>query len=280
MMQSEKSRKHRRTILISACLALTVGALIGLNNALTLRTYTIISKKVTKSIRIALLTDLHSCSYGEGQRELLDAVAGQQPDVVLLGGDIVDDLLPEENAWVMVQGLAQRYPTYYVTGNHEYRSGKVETIRQTMEQCGVTVLEGECHTLLLEGQLIQICGVDDPRCGESMWQDQLDAAAKEINLDNFSLLLTHRPELVDSYAECGFDLILAGHAHGGQWRLPGIINGFLAPNQGFFPAYAGGCYPLGEGTMVVSRGLARESTRVPRVFNPPELVIIDVTPGS
>ena len=80
------------------------------------------------------------------------------------------------------------------------------------------------------------------------------------------------------YAGSGFDLVLAGHAHGGQWRLPGLINGVLAPNQGFFPSYAGGRYELGNTTLIVSRGLARESTRVPRLFNRPELVVVDVEP--
>ena len=84
---------------------------------------------------------------------------------------------------------------------------------------------------------------------------------------------------VEAYRGRGFDLILAGHAHGGQWRLPGVVNGLLAPDQGLFPPYAGWRYELEGGTLIVSRGLARESTRVPRVFNRPELVIIDVTPA-
>ena len=95
------------------------------------------------------------------------------------------------------------------------------------------------------------------------------------------MLLSHRPERVEDYLAYDFDLVLSGHAHGGQWRLPGLVNGLLAPDQGFFPAYAGGLYRLDENTdLVVSRGLARESTRVPRIFNPPELVIIDVTPAE
>ena len=95
----------------------------------------------------------------------------------------------------------------------------------------------------------------------------------------FSILLTHRPERVEDYVGRGFDLVLAGHAHGGQWRLPGLINGLIAPNQGLFPRYAGGRYALdGDTTMIVSRGLARESTRIPRLFNRPELVVVDILP--
>lgn len=279
-MKSKGNRRKKQIVLASTCMVLAVGIMVGLNNELTVRVYTVTSHKVRREVRIALLTDLHSCFYGEGQQTLLDAVEAQRPDVVLLGGDIVDDILPEENAWTTVLGLVGRYPTYYVTGNHEYRSGRVESIRRTMAECGVTVLAGVCQTLILDGQPIQICGVDDPRCGSGMWEEQLSAAAAACSQENFSLLLTHRPERVEAYEGLGFDLVLTGHAHGGQWRIPGLLNGFLAPDQGFFPKLAGGLYPLGAGELVVSRGLARESTRIPRIFNPPELVIIDVTPAD
>lgn len=140
---------------------------------------------------------------------------------------------------------------------------------------------GECRSVLIQGQRVELCGVDDPKCGGSMWSDQLSAAAKAADPDCLAVLLSHRPERVEDYLAYDFDLVLSGHAHGGQWRLPGLVNGLLAPDQGFFPAYAGGLYRLDENTdLVVSRGLARESTRVPRIFNPPELVIIDVTPAE
>lgn len=96
----------------------------------------------------------------------------------------------------------------------------------------------------------------------------------------FTLLLAHRPEYIDHYLDYNFDLILSGHAHGGQWRLPGIINGLYAPNQGLFPKYAGGQYNINGTVFIVSRGLSRESTRIPRIFNRPELVIIDIVPNK
>ena len=141
------------------------------------------------------------------------------------------------------------------------------------------MLEGACVPVAVDGQTIQLCGVDDPAAGEAVWRAQLARAAAQADPDLFTILLTHRPERVEAYRGRGFDLILAGHAHGGQWRLPGVVNGLLAPDQGLFPPYAGGRYELEGGTLIVSRGLARESTRVPRVFNRPELVIIDVTPA-
>ena len=93
---------------------------------------------------------------------------------------------------------------------------------------------------------------------------------------NYTILLSHRPELFEHYVSRGFDLVLCGHAHGGQWRIPRILNGLYAPNQGLFPQYAGGQYDSDATTMIVSRGLARESTRLPRIFNRPELVLVEI----
>ena len=199
---------------------------------------------------------------------------------MLLGGDIVDDdpNLDEENAWTVVEALAGRYPTFYVTGNHEFWSGRAEEIKRRMETCGVTVLAGDCETVIFQGQPLNLCGVDDPAVGEEAWEGQLNQASEEADTAYFTILLTHRPERAARYEGRGFDLILAGHAHGGQWRIPGILNGLLAPNQGFFPQYAGGEYQGEDYTLIVSRGLARESTRVPRLFNPPELLIVDLLP--
>jgi predicted MPP superfamily phosphohydrolase len=93
---------------------------------------------------------------------------------------------------------------------------------------------------------------------------------------HYTILLAHRPEEIERYSAYHFDLVLSGHAHGGQWRLPGIVNGLLAPDQGWFPRYAGGEYLVNGTTLIVSRGLARESTRIPRIFNRPELVVVDL----
>ena len=273
-------KKKNKLAMVSACAALAVTAVVALNDSLTTRLYEVRSEKVREPVRLVLLTDLHSCAYGAGQRKLLDAVEAQHPDLVLLGGDIVDDdpSLDEENAWTVVRALAERYPTFYVTGNHEFWGGRPEELKRRMEAYGATVLEGACETVIFQGQPLGICGVDDPAVGEESWEVQLDRAAAEADPDYFNILLTHRPERVDRYEGKGFDLVLAGHTHGGQWRIPGLLNGLLAPNQGFFPQYAGGRYQIGESALIISRGLARESTRIPRLFDPPEVVVVDVLP--
>ena len=116
---------------------------------------------------------------------------------------------------------------------------------------------------------------DNPASVESI-NEQLSKVNELSQNDNYTILLSHRPELFELYTTYNFDLVLSGHAHGGQWRIPGILNGVYAPNQGLFPEYAGGEYQDNGTTMVVSRGLARETTLAPRIFNRPELVIIDL----
>lgn len=249
---------------------------------LCIRRYEILTDKTTESIRIALVTDLHSCRYGKDEAELIRAIDSQHPDVILLGGDICDDKISDDNVEFLLRGIADRYPCYYVTGNHEYWSGRIDDMLELFRSYGVTVLNGSCDIPEIKGSQLMICGITDPdamRCTEdgADSKSQLDAIAETIDNDHYAILLAHRPELVGLYQQYPFDLILSGHAHGGQWRLPGIVNGVFAPDQGFLPEYAGGVYELPDTTMIVSRGLARESTPIPRIFNRPELVIVTLT---
>ena len=275
-------KKRSKKLLLAGGIAAGLLVWAGLDTSLTVQIYTVESGKVEAPVRLTLLTDLHSCDYGEGQRELLDAVEEQDPDLVLLGGDIVDDGLemPEERALATVEALAERWPTYYVTGNHEYRTGRAEEIKELLAGRGAVVLEGTCALVTVGEQTLQICGVDDPAVGAAVWQSQLEDVTAALEGDVCSILISHRPERVADYTGRGFDLVLSGHAHGGQWRIPLLGVGLIAPNQGLFPRYAGGTYDLEGTTLVVSRGLARESTRIPRLYNPPEEVVVDLVPET
>ena len=190
--------------------------LLAFDVRLAVRTYAVETAKISAPVRLAALTDLHSCRYGEEQRELLDMVAAlsPQPDVVLLVGDIVDDKLPEDNAWTAIEALSAAYPCFYVTGNHEWRGGEAERICADMEARGVAVLRGDAVDLTTAGgQTIQVCGIDDPEAG---MEDQLSQAGSQVDEERFSVLLAHRPERVGEYLEYPFDLVVSGHAHGGQ----------------------------------------------------------------
>ncbi len=286
-------RMSRRTRILLAVFALLLCLILpGFGCGLRVAHYAVPAEGLGAAVRIALVTDLHSCAYGEGQRELLDAIDAENPDLILLGGDIFDDDLPDDNALAFLRGIGSRYPCYYVTGNHEYWSGAESFARKmaALEACGIVRLSGAAAEAEIGGVRLRVCGVDDPDAWEDpdIWEDPVGAPAGFLEQlarvtpaaedGTFTILLTHRPELFDLYAGSGFGLVLAGHAHGGHWRIPGLLNGLWAPNQGFFPALAGGRYERGGTVMIVSRGLARESTPVPRFYNRPELVIVDLIP--
>lgn len=241
--------------------------------------YEVDAENVQGSIRLALVTDLHSCWYGKGQGRLLRALEKEQPDAVLLVGDIFDDVQGNENARLFLEGAAEQYPCYYVTGNHEYWSEdeKLQQMMDILSACGIPNLSGKSEVLSVRGESITLLGVDDPdnRQGLSV-ETQLSLMQHEKTPGQYTVLLSHRPSLFDVYCSYGLDLVFSGHAHGGQWRIPGLIDGFFAPDEGFLPDYAGGRYER-EGTcMIVSRGLARESTLLPRIFNRPELVMVEI----
>ena len=245
---------------------------------LTINRYELRTHKVQTAIRLLFIADLHSCQYGNNQKDLIQAIQAQQPDIILFGGDIADDKIPIENLTGLLEAIAKKYPCFYVTGNHEYWSGEVDDIKRFFRSYGVTVLEGKYKSLVIRGETIVICGVDDPESGN--FESQLTAAAQGTKIGAYTVLLSHRPELFSRYAANDFDLVLSGHAHGGLWRIPWILDGFIAPNQGFFPKYTSGQYQEKSTVMIVSKGLARESTLIPRFFNPTELVTVDLLPAK
>ena len=260
----------------------------GLFNDLKIQHYSVNAVNISNSIRIALVTDLHSCRYGEKEQELIEAIDEQKPDIIMMAGDIFDNVIPDDNTEYFLQGVVEKYPCYYVTGNHEYWSGSSAFSEKmaVLEKYGVKRLSGEFEAVTVNGETINVCGVDDPDAymvaSKSAYQNDLSFDEQLIRVNelsdngNYTILISHRPELFKNYTKYDFDLVLCGHAHGGQWRIPGILNGLYAPNQGLFPKYAGGEYNDGRTKMIVSRGLARENTRVPRIYDRPELVIVDL----
>ncbi len=242
--------------------------------------------KVKEPVKLALVTDLHSGYYGKDEAELIRMIDRATPDAVLMSGDIFDDRLSMDNARIFCEQIAGKYPCFYVTGNHEIWSPNENRIKEYLRSIGITVLDGTAETLTINGSVISFCGVDDPTyMTDAEWAVQLTSTATAADSANastgttapYKVLLSHRPERTKTYEAYDFDLIVCGHAHGGQWRIPFTQMGVHAPNQGQFPRYVDGLYELGNGSkMVVSRGLARERMPYPRFFNHPEIVIITV----
>lgn len=259
--------------------AAVVGTLMSLRHVI--RQYTVSTDKMTAgNLRLILISDLHAMRYGKKQEQLLSEIAALKPDLLLFAGDVLAEDKDRAPALELLEALGKRYPCYYVTGNHEYRSDKPDEVRAIVRSYGITVLCGTSVLCDTACGKIRIAGIDDLQ--EAGFVGALAQAETALKDDDgiFTVFLCHHPELSVRFAkEYGkaFDLALSGHAHGGQWRIPGLINGVFAPHQGIFPKYAGGLYDLGENrTLVVGRGLGK-SFPIPRIFNPPELVCIDVT---
>lgn len=273
MLFFKKKRFKKKFLLL---LTIVVLCIYAFRTDINIVKYSLESDKISSDITVAVVSDLHSCNYGNNQKELVSKLNKENPDIVLMPGDIVDDMLPIKKAKEFLSAITKLYSCYYTSGNHEVWSNDLNDIKLMMSNYGVKVLEGTNDIININGNMLNILGVDDPEVGYDKFMNQLEQCNTNLNNINFSILLSHRPELIDIYNQYNFDLIVSGHAHGGQWRIPYILNGLLAPNQGFFPKYAGGKYNINDSILVVSRGLAKESTRVPRIFNRPEIVIINI----
>ncbi|WP_214747820.1 metallophosphoesterase [Exiguobacterium sp. s189] len=276
-------KKHKSTFVF---VALGILLFTATYNALTVQKYDVPSDKLSadESLRIVLLSDLHSASYGYKQSILIDQVRAQKPDLIALPGDLLDRYRSPEPAFELVEGLAGIAPMYFVTGNHEI-DDSADYIRHDAKNVfrshGVTVLENEWEPITVNGVNLVIGGLEDPlrTYTENIygsWETDVATAMQDVDPNaTFNLLLSHRAEEVDTYADLPFDLVLSGHAHGGQVRIPYLLNGLFAPDQGFFPKYAGGLYEHETFTHVIGRGF-NYSFNVPRIYNPPEIVVIDV----
>ncbi len=264
-------------------LAIILLSVLAFDCRLKTVSYEIENPKSEEPFRIVFISDLHSCSYGgKDMSKLIEEVRAQNPDVVLFGGDMFDSRrMPEDNSVTLMKTLGSEFPCYVAFGNHEVRHGKLDYYKEIVESCGITVLDGFNTKIAISAisGTPDIYGFDDTTAYKNLDEQlaHIEQAKKNFHFEeSFNVLLIHRPEHFEHYVDLGFDLVLSGHAHGGQWKIPGVQNGIYAPGQGLFPKYTGGLYEKDGTTMIVSRGLAKESNFVPRIFNRPELVIIDI----
>ena len=274
------TKKKTICILSGILLILIVWTAWG-NAALELNTYTISSRGLPDAFdgyRIAQVSDLHNAEFGDGNQRLLDMLREAEPDMIAITGDLIDSRKTNiAVALAFAEEAVRIAPCYYVSGNHEARVPEYRELKAGLEAAGVTVLDDARVEIEISGKSITIIGVNDP----SFLADYLtsDAAVMDRKLSelssedaSFTILLSHRPELFDTYAAHEMDLVLTGHAHGGQFRLP-LIGGLIAPNQGLFPKYDDGLYSEGNTNMIVSRGLGNSIISF-RFNNRPEVVLI------
>lgn len=275
--------KTKKIIAILCVLLIAAVYLFWGNNSVVISRYSVTPDGLPEqfdSYRIVQISDLHNKDFGS---RLIEKIWELKPDIIVITGDIIDGYSTKLSvAAEFAENACKISPVYYITGNHESRlPEEYASLRALMEEAGVTVLDGKAVTLEKNGGEICLAGVDDPAffgtylLGENEIQfKEALSPLKEQAGGKVSILLSHRPEYFDMYAELGFDLVFSGHAHGGQIRLP-FVGGIFAPGQGLFPKYTSGVYESGETSMIVSRGLGNSLFPF-RVGNRPEIVVCDL----
>ena len=226
--------------------------------------------------KIAEAADLHNHPWG---RRLIDRLRAEQPDLIAVTGDLVDSSHTDtETAMEFIREAVKIAPVYYVTGNHEAWLDDYGSLEAQLRGAGVHMMDDRTEWLERGGARICIAGVQDPDFVEGDFFEGVQAAVVQKKLEpladveEYCIVLCHRPERFEEYVQAGADLALTGHAHGGQVRIP-FVGGLIAPNQGFFPKYTEGVYHENQTDMVVSRGLGNSVIPV-RINNTPELVIV------
>lgn len=274
---------------------LLLGAeLIWSNLTLTVRRCTVRSDKAGGGFRIVLLTDLHGREFGRANARLLEAIRAEEPDVICLAGDFIDARAKDADVDSMcgfIEAAAEIAPTYFCMGNHEryYMEHRDAGLGERIAQTGAVVLDAEYVDVELGGAKVRIGGNEgfyrtphmNSRDPARQYADSLFFEDFE-DTDSFKLLLNHIPT---SWLDWGYrdkypvDLVLSGHYHGGLVRIPILDRGLYAPYVGLFPPYTEGCFAGTEATCVLSAGLAG-ANGFPRLFNPPEIVTVDVRPAA
>lgn len=287
-MAKRKSRPGRRglRLLLVLALVLLAGGLFFYDqqNRIQTETITAASDRLPAGFdgyRIVQISDLHGKEFGEDNHILLEKTAELEPDLIAITGDVIDD--PDQMGILesLARGLAAIAPTFYVTGNHEWAIREAATVKSLMEEYGVTVLSNEYLKLERGGDTIVLAGIDDPNGPyDQKTPQELSDEIHEALGDPYVVLLAHRNEYYQVYDQCGFDLTLCGHVHGGLIRLPftdGLVDN---TRRRFFPTHTAGLYPLdGGGTLMVSRGLGNGGISF-RLFNRPHLPVIVLKAGA
>lgn len=264
--------KKKRLIIFSIISVLLFLFCFWQNNMLTVSEYSYKSDKISDEMngfKIIQISDLHNKSFGKNQKRLIDKVTELNPDIIVITGDIVDSNHTDiSKAMDFVDKAVEISPVYYVTGNHEHwlDDAKKQELMSGLENSGVKILDNESITVEKDGSSFVLSGLDDFH----LYDDTLKNM--KLNKNELNILLAHEPQYLTHYAIYGADLVLSGHAHGGQFVIP-FIGGIIAPDQGFFPEYTDGEYKSADTVMIVSRGLGNSIIPV-RLFNYPDIVCI------
>ena len=268
--------------------ALLLGVVICDSNRFVIREHTVMDRRIRKSCRAVVLSDLHNKRYGKNNEKLLGAIRSARPDFVLIAGDILTakPKASMEPALELLGELAKDYPVYYGNGNHEHRlklypqsyGDMADRYREALKQIGIEPLVNSHANLPDLGITIYGCEIDKLFFRhfrtQDMKPDYMRGLLGQASDRTYTVLLAHNPDYFPQYADWGADMVLSGHVHGGVARVPFWGKGVLSPALRLFPKYDGGIYREGNAIMILSRGLGTHTIPI-RVFNPAELWVVD-----
>nr|WP_302660825.1 metallophosphoesterase [uncultured Clostridium sp.] len=259
------------------------------NNNISINRITI-NKELNEKIKIVQLSDLHSKEFGKENNKLLSKILKEEPDLILLTGDIIDCSSKKYMEIInFISKISMKVPTYYIPGNHETRAAKYEEIIMKLKKNNVNVLLDEIRTITIKGNKINILGLVEEQGsaeaymkrakGNFQYKDYSIIFQEFAKLPGIKLVLCHYPENFKaigdkSYYKYKFDLMFSGHAHGGQFRLP-FVGGLYAPGQGILPKYTAGVHSEASKKLIINRGLGNSGFPL-RLFNRPEIVTVTI----
>ena len=281
-------KTKKKFIVLAAIVAILILLIIWIaygNTDLEIYKYNVKSEDIPSefdNFRIVQISDLHNAEFGENNEKLLLMLKQADADIIAITGDMIDSRNTDVDVAIsFAQKAINIAPVYYVNGNHESRvSGEYEKLKQGLTDAGVTILENSSADITIGDEAITLIGINDPTFRMDIVDDTMEQniAHQLVNVipdnDNYKVLLAHRPEYFDVYAG-KVDLVLSGHAHGGQFRIP-FVGGLVAPGQGFFPEYYEGSHIKDNTEMIVSRGIG--NSIIPfRINNKPEIIVAELT---
>lgn len=275
-------KKTYKIGIISAIVFASIGWLYWGNESIQTTVYDVQSPKISEEVSgytIVQVSDLHNKLFGTNQARLMTKIKEEKPDIIVVTGDVIDSRRTKiDVAMTFFEEAVKLAPVYYVPGNHEARVEAYPLLQRKMIEVDVNLIDGRQLNINTKGETFTIAGVSDPmfaetdlyRTEQSIMQGMLEDL--QLGGKNFTILLSHRPEFMEMYSKSNADLVLSGHAHGGQIRLP-FLGGVVAPNQGLFPTYTAGIFSKNDKNMIVSRGLGNSIIPL-RINNRPELVVV------
>lgn len=291
MVKRQRIAYGELLVLIAAGLFLACGFYIS-NQKTDIREENYISPLIDDPLRLVLISDLHGSQNPGGETQLANQIKNKDPDLIITAGDMIGSEAETNQALLeLYRQLFEICPVIAVPGNSEIASEHWNSLQKKLETIGIMVLDQSMVDLQIKDNKIRIGGLysysfasdgmatPDPRATDPAIADFL---TEFCSTDLLKIMVSHRPDSFIFSAKPDYwdiDLVLSGHTHGGQVKLPGL-GGLWAPDQGFFPVYTDGKYQLGNLTLFITSGLGSKNTWIPRINNPREIMVIEIDPNN